>query len=165
MQAIPARIIRQGKDEFTIDRGQESGVAVGQCVLSLTDTRLNDQCVVGIVSDVSRRWTQVKLITCPKCPLTVSLGKLSVPKTMEGRGGGTACISLVPTESAVKIKAGDIVYADRKPDFLDAPVIAGEVTQCQRNPDNPLVWDITVKPVCEVADLLDVVVLKAAAVR
>ncbi len=160
MQTIPARIIRTGNDEFTIDRGQESGVVVGQAVLSLTGTRLNDQCVVGIVSDVSRHWAQVRLITCPKCPLTVSVGKLGVPKPMEGRGDGTASISLVPTKYTVK--AGDAVYADRKPGFLDAPIIAGEVTQCRRDPGNPLMWEITVKSACDVADLLDVVVLKPA---
>lgn len=161
MQSIPAGIVTQGKDELTINRGQESGVAVGQYVLSLTNSRLDDQCVIGIVSGVYAKGARVKLITDPKCPVWVALGKLSGRKVMEGRGDGTARIRLVPCSSAVQV--GDVVYAERKPGFLDAPIISAQVTQCKIDQDNPQVWDITVQPVCDFTALRDVVVLKPAA--
>jgi cell shape-determining protein MreC len=162
MRAIPARVVTQGKDELTIDRGQESGVAVGQCVMSLTDARLNDQCVIGIVSGVFSDGARVRLITYPKCGTPVGIGKLNMRKVMEGLGDGTARIPLVPCSYAVEV--GNAVYAERKPCFLDVPIIAAEVAQCQTDPENPLMWNIIVRPVCDVAGLLDVVVMKPASV-
>jgi cell shape-determining protein MreC len=162
MQSIPARVITQVQDELTIDQGQKSGVAVGQCVMSLTDTRLDNQCVIGIVAAVYAKGAKVKLITDPKCRIPVSIGKLNVRKVMEGRGNGTARIPLVSCDYTVQ--TGDVVYADRKQGFLDVPIIAGEVTQCERDPDHPLLWDITVQPVCDLTTLSDVAVMKPASV-
>lgn len=163
MQPVPAKVITQGKDELTIDRGQDSGVAVGQYVLSLTDTRLDDQCVVGIVSRVYSDGAKVKLITDPKCAISVSIGKLEVRRVLEGRADGTARIPLLPRDTPVR--AGDVVYAQQQPGVLDAPVILGEVAECRIDPDKPLMWDITVRPVCDLTTLSDVVVVKPAAVK
>jgi cell shape-determining protein MreC len=162
MQPIPARVVTQGQDELTIDQGQKSGVAVGQCVMSLTDPRLDDQCVIGIIAGVYAKGAKVRLITDPKCGISVSIGKLNVPKVMEGRGNGAARIPLVDCKYA--IQTGDVVYAERQRGFLDVPVIAGEVAQCRRDPDNPTVWEITVQPVCDLTTLSDVVVMKPASV-
>lgn len=162
MKPVPAKIITRSKDELTIDRGQESGLVVGQYVLSLTDTRLNDQCVIGVIASVFTDGARVKLLTHDKCGLPVSIGKLGVPKLLEGHGDGTARIPLLSTTYAVKV--GDAVYAERKAGCLDAPVLAGQVAQCQTDAENPMMWDITVQPVCDTAELLDVVVLKPAAV-
>lgn len=163
MQPVPAKIVMQGKDELTIDRGQDSGVAVGQCVMSLTDTRLDDQCVIGTVSRVYADGAKVKLLTDPKCGIPVSVGKLNVRMVMEGRGDGTARIPLVPC--ATTIQTGDIVYAQRQQGFLDVPIITGEIAECRRDLHNPLVWDIRVRPVCDLATLSDVVVMKPASVQ
>ena len=163
MQPVPAKVITQEKDELTIDRGQNSGVAIGQCVMSLTDTRLDDQCVVGIVSRVYADGARVKLMTDPKCGIPVSIGKLNVRMVMEGRGDGTAQIPLVPCTTT--IQTGDIVYARRQQGFLDVPIITGEVAECRRDLDKPLVWDIRVRPVCDLATLSDVVVMKPASVQ
>jgi cell shape-determining protein MreC len=164
MQPIPAKIITLGKDELTIDQGQASGVAVGQCVLSLTDSRLDDQCVIGVVAGVYASGARVKLITHPKCTIPVSIGTLNVHKiVMEGRGDGTARIPLL-TYSDHEVKVGDVIYAEGKPGFLGVPMIAAEITQCGQDRHEPLMWDITVRPVCDCADLSDVVVMKPASV-
>jgi cell shape-determining protein MreC len=163
MQPIPARVVTQMKDELTIDRGQNSGVAVGQYVLSLTDTRLDDQCIIGVVSGVYADGAKVKLITDPKCGIPVSIGKLNVRMVMEGRGDGTAQIPLQPRK--YPIQTNDVVYAQKQPGFLDVPVITGEVAECRGDPDQPLVWDIRVRPVCDFTTLSDVVVMKPASAR
>jgi cell shape-determining protein MreC len=163
MQPVPAKVITQGKDELTIDRGQDSGVAVGQCVMSLTDTRLDDQCVVGIVSRVYSDGAKVKLITDRKCAIPATIGKLDLKMVMEGRGDGTAQIPLLLCKYPVQ--TGDIVYAQKQPGFLDAPIIAAEVAECRKDPDKPLVWDIRVRPVCDLTTLSDVVVMKSASAR
>ena len=162
MQPVPAKVITQMKDELTIDRGQTSGVAVGQCVMSFTDARLDDQCVIGIVSRVYGDGAKVKLLTYPKCRIPVTIGKLNVPKFMEGQGNGTARIVLVPHSTT--IQTGDVVYAQRQQGFLDVPIIIGEVVQCEIAQDSPTMWDITVRPVCDLTTLSDVVVMTRASV-
>ncbi|MBM4025531.1 MAG: hypothetical protein FJ280_09000, partial [Planctomycetes bacterium] len=53
MQPIPAKVIGMPmQDELTIGQGLESGVAVGQYVLSLTEARIDEQSVIGVVSAV-----------------------------------------------------------------------------------------------------------------
>jgi hypothetical protein len=58
-----------------------------------------------------------------------------------------------------KVRSGDNVYADKKPGFLDAPMIAGKVGDCKRNDEIPLLWDITVKPTCDIETLDSVAVI------
>ncbi len=82
---------------------------------------------------------------------------------MEGRGDGTARIRLLPYND-YEVKVGDVVYAEGKPGFLGVPMIAAEITQCGQDRDEPLMWDIIVRPVCDFAELRDVVVMKAASV-
>jgi len=38
-------------------------------------------------------------------------------------------------------------------------VIAGTVAQCKSNDENPLLWDITVKPACDIESLRDVTII------
>ena len=61
------------------------------------------------VAGVYAKGAKVRLITDPKCGISVSIGKLNVPKVMEGRGNGTARIPLVDRKYA--IQTGDVVYA------------------------------------------------------
>jgi rod shape-determining protein MreC len=160
MQTIPAKVYTQVQDEMTISQGQESGVAVGQYVLSFTEARLDEQCVIGVVSAVSPKGAKVKLITDPDSRLPVRVANLDVPMVMKGRGDGTAKIPLIPREHA--IHTGDVVYAQAKRGLLDVAVIVAEVAQCKRDADHPNMWDITARPVCDLTALSDVVVLKPA---
>jgi len=160
MQPVPAKVYTQVQDEMTISRGQESGVAVGQYVLSLTEARLDEQCVIGVVSSVSAKGAKVRLITGRDSHMPVSMAGLSAGKYLDGRGDGAAKITLVPREHT--IKAGDVVYAQAQRGLLDVPVIVAEVAQCKRDVDYPTMWDITARPVCDLTALSDVVVLKPA---
>lgn len=160
MQLIPAKVYAQVGDEMTISQGRDSGVAVGQYVLSLTEARLDEQCVIGVVSAVSAKGAKVRLITDRNSHIPVNIAGLNVGKYLDGRGEGTAKIPLVPRSHA--IQAGTVVYAQAKRGLLDVRVIVAEVAQCKPDVDNPQVWDITARPVCELAALTDVVVLKAA---
>jgi cell shape-determining protein MreC len=160
MQTIPAKVITLVQDELTISQGQESGVAVGHYVLSLTDALLNDQCVIGVISGVSATGARVKLITDPTSRLPVSIGRLNASWVLEGRGDGAARIANVPDKYA--IREHDVVYAQPKRGFLDVPFVAAEVAQCRRDPDRPIVQEITVRPMYDLAALSDVVVIKPA---
>jgi len=64
---------------------------------------------------------------------------------------------MLPTK--YKIRIGYVVYAQKRPRFLDTPTITGTVAQCERDGENPLLWDITVKPACDIEKLNNVAVI------
>jgi hypothetical protein len=47
----------------------------------------------------------------------------------------------------------------KKPGFLDASLIIGTVAKCRRDAENPSIWDITVKPACDIEKLQSVTVI------
>jgi len=157
MQPIPAKVSGQLQGELTIGQGQESGVAVGQYVLSLTD-----QCVIGVVTAVSDKGATVRLITDRNSHIPVSIAGLSAGKYLDGRGDGAAKITKVVREHTIHV--GDAVYAQAKRGVLDVQVIVAEVAQCKPDVDYPNMWDITARPACNLAALSDVVVMKPASV-
>jgi rod shape-determining protein MreC len=134
--------------EFIINRGDSDGLNKGQFVLG-------DNSIIGTVSDVSARTARVKLITDPASKIAVRIAELDVSRMMQGAGGNLAGVQLIRH----KPKTGDFVYADKKPGFLDVPMVAGKVAGCKRNDENPLLWDITVSPACELNRLSDVAVV------
>lgn len=136
--------------ELIINRGQDDGLAKGQFVL-------DDNSVVGVVSDVLSRTARVRLVTDPASNIAVKISGLDVGRLMQGRGNGSARIPLLAIKH--KVRAGDIVYADKKPGFLDVPVITGKIEQCKRDDENPSLWDITVRPVCDIEKMSDVAVI------
>jgi len=138
------------KNEIIINRGRDDGLAIGQFVLG-------DNSIIGTISDVSNRTASVKLITDPTSKIAVRIGKLNINRIMQGSGGNSAKIPLVST--AHKIEAGEKVFACIKPNFLDYPMIIAEVAQFKKDDENPSLWDITVKPVCDIDRLTDVAVI------
>ena len=145
-----------GQDELIIGKGQEAGVAVGQYVMSL-----EDHCVIGTVSSVSAKTAKVRVITHAMSRIPASIADLGLRWFIEGRGQNGARIPLVSAEH--KIKVGDPVYAEKTQGFLDVATIAAEVTRCRRDPDNPLLWEIAVRPVCDLTALTDVAVIMPTA--
>ena len=139
------------RNELTINCRENVGLVQGQFVLG-------DNSIIGTISDVSSRTASVKLFTDPASSIAVKIGKLDLKKMwMQGNGNNTAKIPLVSIEH--KIKKDDNVFARKKAGFLDAPVIIGRVAQLKRDDKNPLLWDITVEPACDIEQLEDVAVI------
>ena len=138
------------RSEFTINRGENDGLAKGQFVLG-------DNSIIGTVSYISSRTAQVRLVTDPKSKIAVKIAQLNIDRLMQGDSSNYAKIKLIPIKYRVKVD--DIVYAREKPGFLDASMIAGKVAQCKRDDENPSLWDITVEPVCDVKKLSNVAVI------
>jgi hypothetical protein len=80
---------------------------------------------------------------------------------MEGCGAGVAVIPQVWVKRDTKRepKAGDRVYALNTPGFPGVPMITAEVVESERDPDSPLLWRITVQPVCDITSLKRVAVV------
>jgi len=135
--------------ELIINRGKNYGLRQGQFVLG-------DNSIIGTISNVSFRSAQVKLVTDPTSQIAVKIGRLNVSRVMKGDGSNSAKIQMLSTKH--KVRVGDVVYADKKIGFLDDLIIIGKVAQYKRG-DEPLLWDITVKPVCDIERLNSVAVI------
>jgi cell shape-determining protein MreC len=136
------------RNELTIACRKTAGLAGGQFVLG-------DECIIGRISDVFPQISKarVELITDPKSAIAVKVGKFK--NILKGCGNNSAKIEMVKNE----VKAGENVFALKKPGFLDAPMIVGKVSECTRNQKNPSLWDITVVPACDIEQLEDVAII------
>jgi rod shape-determining protein MreC len=138
------------RSELTINRGENDGLAKGQFVLG-------DNSIIGTVSDVSPRTARVKLFTDMSSRIAVRIGNLNIDRLMRGSGKDLAKIKLLSTKH--KVRVGDKVLAQKKPGLLDASMIIGIVDRCKRDDRNPSMWDITVKPVCDLERLNTITVI------
>jgi rod shape-determining protein MreC len=149
MGFVPADVITVSIDELRseliINRGQDDGLAKGQFVLA-------DNSVIGTICDVSSHEARVKLFTDPTSNIAVRIG--NIDRVMQGIGDNSARISMAKYEVTV----GSEVNAGKEPGFLDIPMIIGKVARCEHNAE-PLLWDITVEPVCNIQKVENVVVI------
>ena len=143
-----ADVITASTEGLIINRGENDKVQKGQFVIG-------DNSIIGTISDVSPRTAKVKLITETTSNMAVEIGGLKT--IIQGNGKNSVKVQLVSIKHKVKI--GDTVYACKKPGFLDTPIIIGAVSQFKRDDENPLLWDITVKPACDIERLNDVTVI------
>jgi rod shape-determining protein MreC len=138
------------RNEFVINRGENDGLAKGQFVL-------NDNCVIGIISDFDSHTACVQLLTDPKSRIVVKIGELDLQCIMQGNGDYSASIKLISKE--YKVENGNIIYVQKKPGFLEIPIIAGTVAMCKTDNENPLFWDIAVEPACDIQKAKSVTVI------
>lgn len=143
--------------QLFINRGTEDNVAQGQLVVSLSDRGdVEESCVIGTVSDVAAGTAKIHMIADEGSRLFVRVANVNVRGIMEGRGDGTARITMINREHA--ISKGDPVYTEKQAG-LDVPVITARVASCEVDRENPFFWDIRVKPIYDVAALSEVVVV------
>jgi len=133
-----------------INRGENDGLANGQFVLG-------NYSIIGTISDVDSRTAQVRLVTDPTAKTAIKIVELNVTTIMQGNGNNSAKVQLLSRKH--KIKIGNVVFAQKKPGFLGTPMIIGTVTQYKTDDENPLLWDITVKPACDIERLNNVAVI------
>lgn len=136
------------RSELTIACRKSAGLAEGQFVLG-------DECIIGRISGVFPQISkaEVVLVTDPTSMIPIEVEGLK--NIMKGKGNNTAKIEMVKNE----VKVGENVFALKKPGFLDAPMIVGKVSECNRNQKNPSLWDITVVPACDIEQLEDIAVI------
>jgi len=154
VRLMPAGIITVSfgstHNEFTINRGEKDGLTAGQFVIG-------GNSIIGQISSLWSGTAQVKLLTDSAFRIVVKIKGLEKNALMQGDGKNSAVIHLVDN----KVDIGQDVIAQKKPGFLNAGMIIGKVADCQRNTQNPLLWDITVEPACRLENLTDVAVIIA----
>ena len=141
-----------GQSKLIINRGKNDGLSTGQFVLDGSGVS-----VIGTISYVDDRTCQVTLVTDSTSRIAVKIANLDIDRVMQGTGNNSAKVNLVPTKN--KVRPGDIIYTCKKPGLLDVPMVIAKVAQCKRDDENPLSWDITAEPVCDVERLTDVAVI------
>jgi cell shape-determining protein MreC len=136
------------RNELIIACRKTNGLTKGQFVLG-------DECIIGRISDIFPQISKAKveLVTDPKSGLPVKVAKFK--NIMKGCGNNSAKIEMVKNE----VKVGEDVFALKKPEFLDAPMIVGRVSKCERNQKDPSLWDLTVVPACDIEQLEDVAII------
>jgi len=151
---VPADVIKGmligPRNEMLINRGGADGVVQGMFVLA-------DNGIIGSVCSVGARTSRVVLFTDASFTMPVRVGGCDVDMLMRGVGDGRAKIKLVPVSR--RIAAGAAVFAKEKPGFLDAPMIIGKIERCRPDDDSASVWDITVRPVCDMEGVGSVAVI------
>jgi cell shape-determining protein MreC len=142
--------VEGSRNELTIACRKTSGLTKGQYVLG-------NESIVGTISDVFPQISKAKvvLITDPTSRIPVKIADLK--SIMKGNGNNSAKIEMAKN----KVEVDQNVFALNKPGFLDldAPMIVGKVSECNRNQKNPSLWDITVVPACDIGQLEDVAVI------
>ena len=142
--------VEGARNELTIACRKTSGLAKGQYVLG-------NESIVGTISDIFPQISKAKvvLITDPTSRIPVKIAGLK--SIMKGNGNNSAKIEMATN----KVEIDQNVFALNKPGFLDldAPMIVGKVSECNRNQKNPSLWDITVVPACDIGQLEDVAVI------
>jgi rod shape-determining protein MreC len=138
------------RSELIINRGSDDGLTKDLFVIG-------DNSVIGTISDLAERTAKVRLFSDASSAVGVNMAGLEINMLMQGDGGNTARIKLVPVKH--KIKVGEAVLVRKKPGYLDISMIGGVVQQCRRDDKNAALWDITVKPVCDIAALNNVAVI------
>jgi len=149
---VITRTLDGPRNELTIEYRKKKGLAEGQYVLG-------GESIIGTISDVFPQLgtARVKLITDFTSQIPVKIGNGNLRNIMKGTEGNVALIEQVKT----KVDVGERVFALRKPGFLDldAPIVTGRVSRCERNQKEASVWDVTVVPVCDIQNIEDVAVI------
>jgi len=160
---VITRSIDPSQAKLIINRGQNDGLVPGCFVLG-------DNSAIGTVTATDARTAQVTLFTDPAAKTAVRIAEGALLEdsrsgpfssdahaVMQGAGADIAKIRLVHAKQ--KTAVGSVVFAAGKPGLLDTAVIAGTVHECKRNPQNPLLWDVIVKPVCDFETLHEVTIV------
>jgi len=144
---ITARVGAE-QSKFVINRGSGDGLGKGQFALA-------DNSVIGVISQVGSSTATLRLLSDPESKVAVKIGRDQAGGLMHGLGANRARIEL----SEQKVPIGEYVFVRRKPGFLDVPIIAGEVVQCERDDQSPLMWNVEVETVCNLQGVGTVAVI------
>jgi len=135
----------QGK--LIINRGKEDGLEKNLFVLA-------NNSIIGTISDVDTHRARIRLFTDPASITAVRIENSDW--LMKGCGNNQAKVKMLKEQVGIDKK----IMASKRPGFLGTPMIIGKVVRCVHN-DEPLLWDITVEPVCNIreSDSIHIIVM------
>lgn len=130
------------RHELVLNRGAESGAAVGQYVLSA-----DRDSVLGTVIQTTDKLCRVRLLTDPAQNLEVLIRRPDTGQTIKARlvGDGKDGASIPLMARDLDIRRKDVVYAAAKTGLLEIPVVIGEISEVKGSEQSPLLWEISVE--------------------
>ena len=150
---INATITEFGHELF-INKGESDGLGIGQYVLGRDS-------IIGTVTQTSKTTARIRLITDARHSIEVRIWRQGkdryIPGRMTGDGKGLCRIPLVSADYDVRV--ADTVYAAARVGFLETPRVIGRISEVKHDQDKPLLWDITVMPVHDMAKTAEVAVI------
>ena len=158
---VLAKVITSSIDGFghkvVINGGTAAGIQTGQYVLDTGQTS-----VIGSISDVSETTATVRLVTDKRHTIMVGIWREGrdyyIERQMTGDGQDGCKISRVPGKE-YDVRVGDSVYASAQRGLLDTPIIIGEVARVKPDQNEPLLLDISVRPIFEPVRLTELAVI------
>lgn len=143
------------RSEIVINKGSFDKLRKGQYVLSA-----EDGSVIGVISELSKYMSRVKLLTDAKQHIVISIRREGVWLINGQMNGNNQMQGKIPyIETSVDIRVNDSVFAELNPGYLETPLIIGTITEIKEDDRKPLLWDITVSPIDNVKSLTDVAVV------
>ncbi len=158
---VLAKVITSSIDGFghkvVINAGTTAGIQKGQYVLDTGQTS-----VIGSISDASETTATVRLVTDARHTIMVGIWREGrdyyIERQMTGDGQDGCKVPLVPRKE-YDVRVGDTVYASAQRGLLDMPVVIGEVARVKPDQNEPLLLDISVRPIFEPARLTELAVV------
>jgi len=166
-----------------LDQGSAEGVQAGQLVLAWSDSggsdagKSNDKtelyqkalqgAVVGKIIDSARDTSSLQLLSDPGLRMKVVLmpnpgrkEKWQAEGLLQGEGLGRVTVTKVPATAEYTIRRGDVVLALPEAKILPVAMLIGWVQSCQPEEQNPVLWQIQVRPAVELHPLREVIIIK-----
>ena len=147
---------------FTVDAAAEGALHDGQSVLA-------GEVLVGTVEQVGTHTARVRLLTDRQAPLSVRIARpeadrylpLDAEFWLVGTGAGNLEVRDVNHRfiRAGSIREGDVVLSDPQNPKLPVALTVGTVKAVHVDPDNPLLYRLTVEPPVQASDLRSVFVV------
>ncbi len=178
--AEDSSVIRRAK---VIDRGSNDFIVPGLIALASasaqfsTDSGQGDltgdpvtnavwkTAVAGLVKEVRTSSSVIQLINDPAFTANVVIRpafQRDVSFLTEGvlYNDGSGKIHIKHVETSSVVMPGDGVFLKASEQTLPVDIILGYVDLCNYDPDNAVLWNITVKPAVDLSDIKDVVVIR-----
>jgi cell shape-determining protein MreC len=123
---------------------------------------MGDDTIIGTISEVNQSSARVRLLTDTRQFLPAGIlpegASDYIPAQLNGAGDGTFKIPLLSRKDH-NLQVGDPVYAMKRTGFLETSVLIGKIASVKPDEKQPLLWDVTVQPACNVETLATAAVI------
>ncbi len=146
-------------DVFTIDKGENDGLEIGDTVIEAVeiDSNVYQEGLVGRIVDIGDSWSKVVSITNEKNSVAFKILRTQDGGIISGSSDNTIEGLLFDYEADVII--GDLVYTSGLGEVYQKDIFIGEVTDIVDNQEE-LTKKIVIKPAVDFKKLYNVYVIK-----
>lgn len=137
-----------------INKGVSSGIKKGQYVLAKNN-------IIGTISDVTQSTAKIQFVTDAAHKIEIFIMREEntppIPGLLFGQGTDACKIPLLDRKNDISF--GDLVYAAPKQGKLYTPRVIGTISMVQDSDTEPLLLDISVRPINPAHQITEVAVI------